>query len=144
MRIRVGLVALVALIVASLLAASASASCIQTTTAEQRARADVVFDGRALDSPTATGVQRFVVTRYLKGRGPAIVRVDTGTIRRADGTGTTTSVSLYVQRGERWRIFAQGVRAESPAHESLRRLAQALAPRARSERSNSRRRRSSA
>ena len=78
------------------------------TAAEQRARADVIFDGRALDGPTATGVQRFRVARYLKGQGPEIVRVDTGTIRRADGSGSTSSVSPLVKRGERWRIFARG------------------------------------
>lgn len=100
------LIALVA--TALVLAATASASCIVATTAEQRARADVIFDGIALEGPSATGVQRFKVTRYLKGQGPKVVRVQTGTIRRADGTGSTTSVSLFVKRGQRWRIFAQG------------------------------------
>ena len=93
---------------ALLLAGAASASCIVQTPAEQRARADVIFDGIALEGPTATGVQRFKVTRYHKGRGPVIVRVQTGTIRRADGTGSTTSVALFVKRGARWRIFARG------------------------------------
>ena len=68
----------------------------------------VIFDGLALEGPTGTGVQRFRVTRYLKGRGPRVVRVNTGFIRRADGTGTITSVSLLVRRNERWRIFARG------------------------------------
>ena len=94
--------------VALVLTATAHASCILETPADQRARADVIFDGVALEGPTSTGVQRFRVTRYRKGRGPAIVRVNTGTIRRADGTGSTTSVSLFVKRGERWRIFARG------------------------------------
>lgn len=93
---------------ALLLAGAASASCIVQTPAEQRARADVIFDGIALEGPTATGVQRFKVTRYHKGRGPVIVRVNTGTIRHADGTGSTTSVALFVKRGTRWRIFARG------------------------------------
>ena len=93
---------------ALVLAAAARASCAPMTAAEQRARADVIFDGRALDGPTATGVQRFRVARYLKGQGPEIVRVDTGTIRRADGSGSTSSVSPLVKRGERWRIFARG------------------------------------
>jgi hypothetical protein len=85
----------------------ASASCIVTTPAEQRARADVIFDGVALEGPTATGVQRFRVTRYLKGRGPAVTRVQTG-VRRAGGGTVVSSVSLFVQRGERWRIFGRG------------------------------------
>jgi hypothetical protein len=98
----------VAIATALLLAAAGRASCIAATVAEQRARADVIFDGVALEGPTATGIQRFRVTKFLKGRGPDIVRVQTGTIRRPDGSGRTTSVSLFVRRGERWRIFARG------------------------------------
>lgn len=98
----------ITLIAALVLTATAHASCILVTPADQRARADVIFDGVALEGPTSTGVQRFRVTRYRKGHGPGIVRVNTGTIRRADGTGSTTSVSLFVKRGERWRIFARG------------------------------------
>jgi hypothetical protein len=94
-------------IAAALLASAAHASCVPTTAAQQRARADVIFNGVALEGPTATGVQRFRVSRYLKGSGPRIVRVNTGHVRRADGTGTITSVSLNVSRGERWRIFAR-------------------------------------
>ncbi len=93
---------------ALLLAAVASASCIYLTAAQQRARADVIFDGVALENPTRTGVQRFRVTRFLKGRGSEIVRVQTGTTMQPDGSGTVTSVSLFVKRGERWRIFARG------------------------------------
>lgn len=89
-------------------AATAEASCIFQTAAEQRARAEVIFDGVALDGPTATGVQRFKVTRYRKGRGPTIVRVQTGHKVRADGSGSTTSVSIVVRKGQRWRIFARG------------------------------------
>jgi hypothetical protein len=87
---------------------TAQASCVLLTPAEQRARAQVILDGIALEGPTATGVQRFRVTRYLKGTGPGVVRVQTGTIRRTDGAGSTTSVSLVVKRGERWRIFGRG------------------------------------
>ena len=68
----------------------------------------MIFDGVALDRPTATGVQRFKVTRYLKGRGPTIVRVQTGNRVFADGSGSITSVSIVVRKGERWRIFARG------------------------------------
>jgi hypothetical protein len=93
---------------AGVLASTAQASCVPMTAAQQRARADVIFNGVALEGPTATGIQRFRVTRYLKGHGPQFVRVSTGNIRRADGTGSVTSVSISVRRGERWRIFAQG------------------------------------
>jgi hypothetical protein len=88
--------------------AGVEASCIAMSPAEQRARAAVVFDGVALDGPTATGVQRFRVLRYLKGRGRRIVRVQTGNIRRPDGSGSVTSVSVIAARGERWRIFGRG------------------------------------
>jgi hypothetical protein len=98
----------VGLTIVLLFAAAAHASCISLTAAQQRARADVIFDGIALENPTATGVQRLRVTRFLKGRGPRIVRVQTGNLRRPDGSGSTTSVSLFVKRGERWRIFARG------------------------------------
>jgi len=97
-----------AVIVAAVLASAAQASCVPMTAAQQRARADVIFDGVALEGATATGVQRFRVSRYLKGRGPRVVRVNTGQIRRADGTGMITSVSIDVTRGQRWRIFARG------------------------------------
>ena len=96
------------LLVALVASAAAYASCVPMTAAEQRTRAQVIFDGVALEGPTATGIQRFRVTRYLKSRGPQVVRVDTGNIRRADGTGTVTSVSIIAKRGERWRIFARG------------------------------------
>ena len=94
--------------VALLGAAAAEASCVPMTPREQRARADVIFDGVALEGPTPTGVQRFRVSRYLKGRGPGIVRVSTGNIRRRDGSGSVTSVSITAARVERWRVFARG------------------------------------
>lgn len=97
-----------AAVTAALLASVASASCIPSTPTQQRARASVIFDGVALEGPTRTGIQRFRVTGYLKGGGPRIVRVNTGYVRRADGTGTITSVSLFVKRNERWRIFGGG------------------------------------
>jgi hypothetical protein len=93
---------------AAFLTAAARASCVPSMPAQQRARADVIFDGVVLEGPTATGVQRFKVVRYRKGAGPRIVRVQTGNVRRADGTGVTSSVALVVRRGERWRILAQG------------------------------------
>jgi hypothetical protein len=101
-------VGIAAAVLGAALAADAQASCAPQTAAQQRARADVIFVGVALDGPTPTGVQRFRVARYLKGAGRTVVRVQTGHVRRADGTGSLTSVSLVVQRGERWRIFARG------------------------------------
>lgn len=86
----------------------ADASCIRMSAAEQRAHADVIFDGVVVEGPTPTGIQRFRVLRYRKGRGPSVVRVSTGNIRRADGTGMVTSVSVIAKRGQRWRIFGRG------------------------------------
>ncbi|MDQ5820057.1 MAG: hypothetical protein M3540_01270 [Actinomycetota bacterium] len=97
-----------AVIAAGLIPGVAYASCIPMTAAQQRASAHVIFEGRALESATATGVQRFRVTRYLKGSGPQVVRVATGERRYAGGGGVVTSVSLHVLRGERWRIYARG------------------------------------
>jgi hypothetical protein len=93
---------------AVIFAVAAEASCIAMSPAQQRARADVIFDGVALQGPTATGVQRFRVNRYLKGAGPRVVRVNTGNVRRPDGTGSVTSVSVVAARGQGWRIFARG------------------------------------
>ena len=89
-------------------AASAQASCIYQTPAQLRARAEVIFDGVALEGPTATGIQRFKVLRYRKGHGPAIVRVQTGHRVFPDGSGSTSSVSILVRKGQRWRILARG------------------------------------
>jgi hypothetical protein len=99
---------LAAALVTAIVPGLARASCIAMTPAQQRARANVIFEGRALESATATGVQRFRVIRYLKGGGPQIVRVATGEVRYAGGGGVVTSVSLHVLRGERWRIYARG------------------------------------
>ena len=99
---------IVILVVAAAHPGVAAGSCIPLTPARQRARADVIFEGVALEGPTATGVQRFRVRRYLKGVGPRILRVATGEVRHADGSETVTSVSIHVERGERWRIFARG------------------------------------
>ena len=112
MTMRIATVCVAATLVALMSAAVASGSCMPMTAAQQRARADVIFDGVALSGPTASGIQRFRVTAYVKGRGPDIVRVSTGNVRRADGTGSVTSVSILVRRGERWRIFGQGSAAK--------------------------------
>jgi hypothetical protein len=104
----VGRLALLILLVAGIagaLSTSAYASCIPSTPAEQRARADVIFDGVALEGPTASGVQRFRVDGYVKGSGARVVPVATGVTRTADGAGTVTSVSVEVAEGERWRIY---------------------------------------
>lgn len=93
----------------------AEASCILLTPTQLRARAKVIFEGVALQSRTTTGVQRFRVTRYLKGSGPRLVRVATGEAARGGGGAVVTSVSIHVVRGEKWRIFSR-----DPAQRVLR------------------------
>ena len=78
-----------------------------TPVAEQRAPADVIFVGRALNGPTATGIHRFRVSRYIKGRGPATVRVQRNH-KKPGRDRQHTSVSLFVRRGEQWQISARG------------------------------------
>jgi hypothetical protein len=102
------LAVLAAVVLAAMFVSAANASCVRATVAEQRARADVIFDGVAIEGPTSTGVQRFRVTGYMKGGGPRVVRVQTGTVKRADGSGSVTSVGISVRRDERWLIFAEG------------------------------------
>ena len=92
------------------LAPSAAASCVPMTAAQQRARAQIIFNGVALDGPTATGIERFRVIRYLKGKGPKIVRLTTGRKRYTGGGGVTTSVSIDAKRGQTWRIYARRLR----------------------------------
>jgi len=76
-----------------------------------RARAAVAFVGVALEGPTATGIQRFRVQRYLKGSGPALVRVATGTIRHDGGEVGIPGVSVRAHEGERWRILGRFARS---------------------------------
>lgn len=79
------------------------------TAAQQRARADVIFDGIALTGPTPPGIERFRVIRFRKGSGPVIMRVRTGRKRFPDGSGVTTSVSITAARGQKWRIYARRI-----------------------------------
>jgi hypothetical protein len=92
------------------LAGSAAASCVPMTAAQKRARAHIIFDGVALDGPTASGIERFRVIRYRKGRGPRIVRLRTGRKQYPGGGGVVTSVSIDAKRGQTWRIFARRLR----------------------------------
>jgi hypothetical protein len=103
----IGLGALLALT----LPASAYASCVRLTPAQQERLADVIFDGVALEGPTSAGTQQFRVLRYIKGSGPETARVATGVTAQPNGVRSTTSVSLDVAVGARWRIYAAENRA---------------------------------
>jgi hypothetical protein len=93
-----------------LLVAPAAASCVETTEAEQRAQADVVFDGRALPGPAADGAllspARFAVDASLEGGGPDVVEVVTATRDEGGGTVSHLSVGIDPRAGETWRIYA--------------------------------------
>jgi hypothetical protein len=103
------IVVLGSIVAALVLSTAARASCIPATETEQRERAEVIFDGVALEGPTESGRQQFRVERYLKGSGADLVPVATGVTRNADGTGSVTSVSVNVAAGERWRIYGRVV-----------------------------------
>lgn len=105
---RLAITVAASLLACATLTSIAYASCMPLTPAQQRAAASVIFDGVALEGPTATGIQRFRVTRYLKGSGPTVVRVQTGNKRGPNGQVSVTSVSIAVGRGQKWRIFGQG------------------------------------
>jgi len=91
-----------------LAAADAHASCALVSASDRWKLAAVIVDARAVEGPTATGVQRFRVLRYLKGGGPAVIRVATGVAHNPDGSWVGFGEGLFVHRGERWRIFARG------------------------------------
>lgn len=91
-----------------LAAPDAHAACAAVSASDRWKLAAVIVDARALEGPTATGVQRFRVVRFLKGGGPTVIRVATGVARNADGSGWTSGEGIFVRRGERWRIFARG------------------------------------
>lgn len=79
---------LVGVVAAALAApASASALCAASSERQQFQRAEVVFVGIAMRGPNANGrllsPARFWVVRYLKGTGPKVVRVQTGSRERA-------------------------------------------------------------
>lgn len=103
----------VAGVAALLLALGASpswASCTRESGSGQRARADAVFLGVALDGPAADGYlvspARFEVLEYEKGTGARVVDVTTGTL--VEGLHMTAlSNGIHPEAGERWRIYGR-------------------------------------
>lgn len=84
------------------------------TADQQFAGADVIFDGVALDGPTATGIERFRVLRYIKSSGPQLIQVDTGRRVQVDAGRRVfvfSTISITATPGETWRIYAKHLAA---------------------------------
>jgi hypothetical protein len=86
-----------------------AASCAGLSAKQQLAIARLVFVGRARPGPTAhvdgrdvvISPARFRVLRYIKGHGPANVRVDTA----VPSNGVVAEDGIEPQTGESWRIY---------------------------------------
>jgi hypothetical protein len=100
---------------------AAAASCVGLTAREEYRFARLVFEGRMLPGAIArvgenrvlSSPARVDVTRYLKGHGPRIVRVQTGVTVTSNGV-TENSEGILPLAGERWRIFADRSRQPLP------------------------------
>jgi hypothetical protein len=94
-----------------------AASCVAVTPAEQFRDARLVFDGTMLPGRVVVlGRTRFLssparvrVLRYLKGRGPSAVRVQTG-LRAVRNGVVGNSEGIEPRAGERWRIYTDNAR----------------------------------
>jgi hypothetical protein len=91
-------------------------------TARQEFRAArLVFEGRMLRGATVDlgdhrlllSPARIKVTRYLKGRGPRIVRVQTGLTANHRGV-SESGEGILPAAGQRWRIFTWRSRQPLP------------------------------
>lgn len=107
---RAATVTCIATLVVVVPAWSASAVCAPASDAAHWDRAGVVFEGRALDGPTAGGTllspARFEVFEYLKGDGPDVAEVTTAVRDAGDGLYEHLSVGIGPSPGEVWRIYA--------------------------------------
>ena len=90
-------------------ALSRPTSCVYQTEKQHRAQAEVVFGGIFLRGPTTQGrllsPARFRVVRYLKGKGPRRVRVQTAVRKLDSDTYEWMSEGIDPRAGERWRIY---------------------------------------
>jgi hypothetical protein len=89
-----------------------AASCAGLAPAEQFTAARRVFDGTMLRGAIVGSGSRAVlnsparvrVTRYLKGSGPRVVKVQTA-VRRVRNGVVVASEGIEPRAGQRWRIF---------------------------------------
>jgi hypothetical protein len=86
-----------------------TASCAGLTRGQQLAAARLVFSGRFLVGPTVrldgrdvlVSPARMRLSRYIKGRGPKLVRVTTAVTARR----LIAEDAIEAQAGERWVIY---------------------------------------
>lgn len=97
-----------AIVLVTLIPGCARAMCLPATDAERLAAADAVFEGLVVRGPDSPA--RLKVLRYIKGKGPKELSVETGSTRNRDGTTTSTSVGIRPLPGETWLIYGLGTR----------------------------------
>jgi len=96
---------------------TSAASCAAQTPAQDRARAQLIFDAIALPGRSAgrsgalLSPARLRVLRYLKGHGPRVVKVQTA-ITAGSHAGEYSYVEDHLQphAGQRWLIYGQRTR----------------------------------
>jgi hypothetical protein len=106
---------------ASRVTRAVAASCVGLTARQQYRSARLVFDGTMLAGATVgagghrvlSSPARVTVSRYLKGHGPRIVRVQTAVTATSNGV-TENSEGIFPRVGERWRIFTDRSRQPLP------------------------------
>jgi hypothetical protein len=122
-RLRCGAMTASVLLWPLLVHAPAYAVCAAATEAQQRAQADVVFDGRALPGPGVGGrlstPARFEVRAYLEGDGPGVVEVVTASRDEGGGVVSHISTGIAPRAGETWRIYAQQPAGGGPLETSV-------------------------
>lgn len=92
-------------------------SCAALTPSQQFASAPIVLRGTMLPGPTVStngqlvllSPARMRVSRYLKGHGPSIVKVQTAIARTATGYSTGED-GIQPIAGQHWLIFSTGSR----------------------------------
>ena len=97
-----------AIVLVTLIPGCARAMCLPATDAERLAAADAVFEGLVVRGPDSPA--RLKVLRYIKGKGPKELSVETGSTRNRNGTMTSTSVGIRPLPGETWLIYGLGTR----------------------------------
>jgi hypothetical protein len=102
-----------------------AASCAGLTPRQQLTAATIVVEGRMLRGRTVrvgpghtvlASPARLRVSRYVKGRGPHVVRVQTAVMPRGSGY-VANSEGIEPAAGQRWRIYSD--HAKRPLRTSI-------------------------